>query len=165
MSSIDDFVQSLSPSQRALSDKAREEGIYEWLRTTLESNPIRLPHTEDKMSYKALLTAAGVFFGYDDDFPEGDQTLNLNDAMFWGCADEEYVEDKELPEVAHLFMTYGWHGILYWVMKKRGMEKAEFEDVNRAIEFIRNEEAIKAEEPNSSKRAYLKKSYTIGETK
>lgn len=114
------------------------------------------------MNYKALLTAADVFFGYDEDFPEGDQTLNLNDAMFWGCADEEYVEDKELPEVAHLFMTYGWFGILYWVMKKRGMEKAGFEDVNRAIEFIRNEEAIKAEEPNSSIRAYQKKSYRIG---
>jgi hypothetical protein len=112
-----------------------------------------------------MLTEAGVFFGADEDCPKGDQTLNLNDSMFWGCADGEYVEDAELPEVAELFFTYGWNGIMYWVMKKRLYGRVEFEDVNRAIQFIRAEEQIKAEEPRSSQRAYLKKSYTIGETK
>jgi hypothetical protein len=110
---------------------------------------------------RKFLTTADVFFGEYEEDPKWIQTLNLNDAMFWGCADGEYVEDEELPEVARLFWLYGWHGLIYWVMKKRGLDKVEFEDVSRAVQFIRAEEQIRAEEPDSSKRAYLKRSYTI----
>ena len=39
--------------------------------------------------------------------------------------------------------------------------RSEFEDINRFVEFVRNEEAIKEEVSDSNKRAYLKRSYTL----
>lgn len=116
-------------------------------------------------SARALLNAAGVFFGKDDeqDHDEMDQTLNLNDSLYWACSYGEYVADSELPEVAQLFWLYGWPGIIYWVLKKQETDKVEFVDVNRQVEYVRNEEAIRMECPSSSKRAYLKRKYTIGE--
>lgn len=113
-----------------------------------------------------LLTDAGVFFGCDEseDDPKRKQIINLNDAFYWGCADCEYVEDKELPRLADLFYRYGEAGILYWVaVEKRGGMEPEFLDVKRQIEFVTNEEAIRKEEPDPIKRAYLKRKYTIGE--
>ena len=110
-----------------------------------------------------LLVSAQVFYEPDDDEPQMKQVLNLNDACFWGCADAEKVSDAELPRVAELFWRYGFGGILFWVVvEKRGMEKVEFVDVNRQIEFVRHEESIRREEPSSSKRAYLKRQYTVG---
>lgn len=114
---------------------------------------------------REFLTLAGVFFGRDewDDDPKWDQTLNLNDAFCWASSDGEYVEDAELPRVAELFWRYGYTGIEYWVLEeKRGGEIPEFLDVRRQIEFVKNEEAIRKEEPSSSKRAYLQREYTIG---
>jgi hypothetical protein len=116
---------------------------------------------------RELLNAAEVFFDLDedDDDPKWEQTLNLNDCFFWASADGEYVEDKDLPEVARLFWKYGHNGILYWAWKKTGADwKPEFFDVRRAIEFVKHEEDIRDEEPDSNKRAYLKKRYTIGES-
>lgn len=115
-----------------------------------------------------LLTKARLFFGADDLEPEDGQVagqfLNLNDAFFWGCADTEYVSDEELPRVADLFWHYGNAGVMYWVaVEKRGGMIPEFVDVKRHIEFVRQEEAIRKEEPSSSKRAYLKRQYVIGE--
>jgi hypothetical protein len=114
------------------------------------------------------LKAAGVFF-YDDpssldddDDPELLQTLNMNDTWAWACADAEYVPDEELPEVSRLFFCYGWCGILYWVSERNGHESSEFHDINRFIEFVRNEEAIRTEVPGESARAYAKRQYTIG---
>lgn len=112
---------------------------------------------------RALLDAAGIFFGPDDESPRDAQTINLNDAMYWACSDGEYVEDSELPRLAELFFHYGYAGVMYWVaVEKRGCDSVQFADVNRQIEFVRHEEAIRREEPNSSKRAYLQRSYTIG---
>lgn len=112
---------------------------------------------------RAFLRAADVFFDADEDDPEEmAQTLNMNDTWAWACADAEYVPDAELPRVAELFWWYGYAGLLFWVSERRGQCKSEFADVNRFIEFVRHEEAIKADEPDSSKRAYLKRSYTIG---
>lgn len=118
---------------------------------------------------RKLLETAGVFYGPDDELADYQskrfaQMLNMNDVWGWATADGEYVEDEELPEVARLFWDYGWCGILYWVSEKRGHMKSEFEDNNRFIEFVRNEEAIKKEIPGSSERAYAKRSYTIGAT-
>lgn len=118
---------------------------------------------------RKLLDAAGVFFDTsrnddDEDWDEvPEQTLNLSDTFFWACADAEPVSDEEIPRVAELFYRYGVCGIYHWVAEKRGMKKVEFADVNRFIQFARNEEAIRNEEPSSSSRAYLKKSYVIGE--
>jgi hypothetical protein len=117
-------------------------------------------------SARKLLEDAQVFFGRfeEDDDPKWDQTINLNDAMYWGCADGEYVADEELVRVAELFWNYGWCGILYWVaVEKRGGETPEFLDVKRMIEFVKREEELKKQEPNPSKRAYAKYSYTLGE--
>lgn len=116
-------------------------------------------------SARELLTKADIFFGCDDpeDHPSFAQTINLNDAFYWACSDMQYVEDDELPRLAELFWRYGNAGVMYWVaVEKRGGEKPEFVDVQRHIDFVTQEEAIRKEEPSSSKRAYLKRQYTIG---
>lgn len=51
----------------------------------------------------------------------------------------------------------------YWVLKDEEIDKVEFVDVNRMVEFVRNEERIRESVPSSSKRAYHKEQYTIGE--
>lgn len=116
-------------------------------------------------SARELLAKAGIFFGCHDpeDDPKYAQTLNLNDAFYWACSDSEYVEDSELPRLAELFWRYGNAGVNYWVLvEKRGGDKPEFVDVQRQVEFVAQEEAIRKEEPSSSRRAYLKRQYTIG---
>jgi len=117
-----------------------------------------------------ILTKAELFFGSDmadddDDQETKDrfaQMLIMSDTWAWGCADGEYVSDEELVEVAKLFWSYGYCGVLYWVSKKRGNERSEFEDINRFVDFVRNEELIREEEPDYDKRAYYKKQYTLG---
>lgn len=120
---------------------------------------------------RTLLRIAGVFF-YDSpsELDEGEniellQTINMNDVWAWACADGEYVEGADLPELSRLFGQYGWCGILYWVSEKRGQMASEFADNNRFIEFVRNEEAIRTEIPSSTKRAYAKRTYTVGRNK
>ena len=114
---------------------------------------------------KALLKEANIFYDCEGDEDQSlAQAINLNDAFFWACSDYEIVADDELPRLAELFFRYGWAGACYWVaIEKRGGEVPEFLDVRRQIEFVKNEEAIIAEEPSSSKRAYQKRQYTIGE--
>lgn len=122
----------------------------------------------DKESAKRLLDAAEVFYGSEGDLEEAhlDQVLNMNDVWCWACAWGEPVADEELPEVARLFREYGWAGILYWVSEKHNGLTSEFYDNNRYIEFVRNEERIRKEVPDSNKRAYHKESYQIsGERK
>jgi len=113
---------------------------------------------------RKFLTAADLFFGADEDDHDGkwEQTIDLSDTFAWACADGEYVPDDELPLVAKLFARYGFCGVLWWVSVRRGGDRAEFADVNRFIEFVANEEAIRAEELKDTKRAYLKRSYVIG---
>lgn len=113
---------------------------------------------------REFLTKAELFFGctFPDSDPKNAQLLNLNDTFAWSAADGEYVEDEELQRVAELFWHYGYGGVLYWVVEKRKLEQVEFEDVKRQIEFVRQEESIRAEEPQQSKRAYLKRQYTVG---
>jgi hypothetical protein len=115
-------------------------------------------------SARKFLTDAQVFFGRfdEDDGPEWDQTINLNDAMYWACSDCQYVADEELIRVAQLFWRYGYCGILYWVaVEKRGGETPEFLDVRRHIEFVKREEELIKQEPSASIRAYAKYSYTL----
>lgn len=115
---------------------------------------------------KKLLGAAGVFFDADD-LKEDPETfnryvLNMNDVWGWACAYCEGVQEDELPELALLFFNYGWAGILYWVSKKNNNMRSEFLDVNRHIDFVRHEEELVNQFPDSSTRAYKNITYTLG---
>ena len=114
--------------------------------------------TEEKA--RELLTAADVFCDPDD--PELAQCIGQNDVWGWALADCEEVPDNELPRLGDLFWRYGWCGILYWVSQRRNGCRSAFQDVNRFIDFVRHEEAIRDDEPDSSKRAYLEYQYVLG---
>ncbi len=107
-----------------------------------------------------LLTLA--FYYLDEEDPKAEQTLNMNDTWAWAFADGEYVPDECLPEVAELFWRYGYAGILYWVSVRNDNRRSEFLDINRFIEFVRQEEHLRAIVPDSSERAYAKITYTLG---
>ncbi len=116
---------------------------------------------------RELLNKVELFFHADDGDDEESrqkraQTLNMNDVWGWACADGEYVPDDKLPELAALFYRYGWAGVLYWVSEQNGGMRSEFHDNNRFIEFVRREEQLRKEIPDSDKRAYAKIQYTLG---
>ena len=92
----------------------------------------------DINSARKLLRAGDVFFDEDDDEPELNQTLNMNDDWCWASADGQYVPDEKLVEVAALFWRYGWAGILYWVSEQNDHMRSEFLDNNRFIDFVRH---------------------------
>ena len=108
-----------------------------------------------------FLAATGLFFDDDDDM--GPYCLNLNDTFAWACADAERVAVEDLPRLADLVWQYGYGGMLYWVSEQRGGMMPEFRDSRRMVEFVRNEERIRAELPDSSLRALSRRSYTIGD--
>lgn len=121
----------------------------------------------DPNKARELLMQADVFYDYDieDDLPEEQQykqTLNMNDVWGWATACGEDVPDDKLCEVAELFWSYGWAGILYWVSERNNGRRSEFPDVNRAIDFVRHEERHKKEVPDDTKRAYTPITYTLG---
>ena len=121
-------------------------------------------------SAQAFLDAAGVFYEFYPDDEELDErdpvifknVLNMNDVWGWALAWGEKVPDEKLIEVAELFWAYGWPGLLYWMSCRHDNMRSEFHDNNRAIEFVRNEERIKAAHPGSSALAYHQEAYTIG---
>lgn len=107
-----------------------------------------------------LLDDAGLFFDREEDDEPG-RVLNLSDAFYWACADCESVPPECMVELSDLFRRYGDGGVFYWVLKRRGDDRVEFQDVNRQVQFVRQEEAIRKAMPSSSKRAYHKATYTI----
>jgi hypothetical protein len=112
---------------------------------------------------REVLTRADVFFGAeDDDPPRLNQTLNMNDTFSWAEAFGQYVPDEELPRVAQLFWSYGYGGLLFWVSEQNDGLRSEFEDVQRHIAFVREEERIVAAVPDNNRRAYYKHQYQIG---
>lgn len=118
-------------------------------------------------SARSFLKIADVFHEGDaDDTPEGrarwEQTLNMNDQWEWALAECHYVPDDKLVEVAELFWRYGWCGILYFVSKETGHRRSEFLDNNRFIDFVLNEERLRTEVPESSKRGYQRLTYVLG---
>jgi hypothetical protein len=117
-------------------------------------------------SARCLLYAAGVFYPCDASDPDEDvlpHTLNMNDTWGWAVAWCEVVPDENLVEVATLFTRYGDGGLLYWTSKRHGWMRSEFADVNRKIDFVWNEESIRAAmNGNSNKLAYHKEKYAIG---
>lgn len=118
---------------------------------------------------RELLQKAGVFYAdspedlFEGDSPNELQTINFNDTWCWASAWGEYVPDDELLNVADLFWRYGWCGLLYWCSSRNDRMKSEFHDVNRYVQFVREEEAIRDALPGSSQRAYAKRVYTLGE--
>jgi hypothetical protein len=128
---------------------------------------------EEQEKAHDLLARAGLF--YDNGKPdEADpdeteeerkknrQTLNQNDVWCWGSAWGEYVPDEKLPELAALFRQYGWAGVLYYVSHANDDMQSEFEDNQRFIDFVRNEQRIRAEVPDYDERAYKQRSYMLG---
>ncbi|MGH9369696.1 MAG: hypothetical protein ACRD3M_18750 [Thermoanaerobaculia bacterium] len=114
---------------------------------------------------RQLLTLAGVFYEPDDEIKEYAQTLNMNDVWGWATAWGQYVPDSELPRVGELFYRYGWCGILYWMSEQHEQMRSEFLDVNRFVDFVRQEEKLREAEPSFSKRAYKKIEYSLGSGK
>jgi len=107
-----------------------------------------------------LLRMADVLLD-DEDFDDGILRLNMSDVWAWAYADLEEVPQESIIELAKLFFSYGWAGINYWVSERNNQRKSEFSDVNRRIQFVREEERIKKQCPNDSERAYKKATYTI----
>lgn len=113
---------------------------------------------------KELLKAAGVFYhngDADDDDYGPPYTLNMNDTWFWASAWGETIPEADLPEVARLFREYGQCGLLYWMSERHEKMRSEFHDINRFVDFVRNEERIKSEVPDYNRRAYHKATYTL----
>jgi hypothetical protein len=115
---------------------------------------------------RKLLQQAGVFycnseFELDGEDSSNLQTLNMNDVWAWATAWGEYISNEELPEVAELFCSFGFAGILYWMSEKYDKMQSEFHHFNRMIEFVRKEKEIKVE--FGDKYIFGKISYTIGE--
>lgn len=104
-----------------------------------------------------LLTLADVGW-YED----GEFVLNMNDTWAWASAFGQSVPKDKIGEVAKLYRSYGWMGLVYWVSKQNDNMTSEFKDINRFIEIVEHEEQLIKDEPSSSKRAYTQISYTVG---
>lgn len=117
-------------------------------------------------SAKKLLRASDIFFTDEDDAIDPADVdfswINFNDVWGWASADCECVPEDEIVPLAELFWRYGWSGVLYWASERNNRCRSEFHDINRLVDHVRHEEAIRREEPDSSKRAYLERSYTLG---
>lgn len=139
------------------TESQSEDDAYDEWRTEMDDNSAKRI-----AKARALLELADQFYGDIPGEPEAAQTLNMNDVWGWAMAWGEYVPDEELPRVAELFKRYGDAGVLYWVSEHHGQMRSEFEDNNRFIDFVRHEEKLRQEVPDSNKRAYKKLKYTLG---
>lgn len=113
---------------------------------------------------RAVLKLSGCVYNRDGDEPQDKDELmiNLNDTWGWAYACCEPVPEKDMIEVAELFRMYGYCGLLYWAGNKQEVKRSEFHDITRFMDFVRNEEAIRKEVPDSNKRAYARREYTLG---
>jgi hypothetical protein len=110
-----------------------------------------------------MLRAADVIWDLADEDNEDEVVrLNMNDQFAWALAEGPLVPPEKLKEVGELFMRYGFSGLLYWVSERDGGRRSEFEDVNRFIDHVRQEERLRAEVPDSNRRAYHKLTYQLG---
>ena len=106
-----------------------------------------------------LLTSGECFYNAES------QTIsiNMNDTWAWALSWIPEVPHEEVKEVARLFRTYGRAGLMYWHSCHEKNMRSEFEDNNRMIDFVRNEERIRQEVPDHNNRAFHKATYTIGD--
>jgi len=111
------------------------------------------------MTDEQMLRASGCFFDGDEEEGDGyydkNLVLNANDTWAWALAWCQDVSAQEIPEVARLYRRWGYAGLLYWMSEKNGKMKSEFKDINRFVEFVRQEEELIKSVPDSSKRAYM----------
>lgn len=128
----------------------------------------------DKKSALTFLRSAHVFY-YSDPDPDKEyqqrvaQSLNMNDTFGWALAYGPHIPDDNLVEVAELFWRYGNGGLYYWCTicpdEEERMNGSEFEDIQRAIDFVRHEEKERLSGKSSDERAYHKLVYTLGKRK
>lgn len=130
-------------------------------------------HIEQSMRVGKLISQASA--GLSDDMTmllasgramigeDGNLSLNMNDIWGWALAWFPEVAADQLSAVADLFKRYGDAGLMYWHSCQEKDMRSEFHDNNRAIDFVRKEEAIRKETPDSSARAYRKVSYLLGD--
>jgi hypothetical protein len=104
-----------------------------------------------------LMLASGCAF-----WSEGKLELNMNDTWSWALGWCPEVPQDQVKEVARLFRLYGSAGLYYWHSCQENNMKSEFADINRFVEFVRNEEKICQEVPLAAIRAYHKVKYEIG---
>lgn len=104
-----------------------------------------------------MLLASGEATWKDDHL-----SLNMNDTWVWASAWCPDVPAGQVAEVAALFRRYGRAGLLYWHSRQEAGMRSEFADVNRMVEFVRREEAVRSEVPDDNERAYHDVVYTIG---
>lgn len=107
-----------------------------------------------------VLRTAGVLFDEDDEMGDG-FWLNMNDVFGWGIADTEQVPADKLKEVWALFLAYGMAGLYYWVSEQRQQCQSEFSDINREIQFVREEMKIALNNQNAFRKPYVKAKYII----
>jgi len=97
---------------------------------------------------------------YSDPKESDKHMIIMSDVWGWACADGIEVTDNNVERIAELYNRYGFGGLLYFQSDERGW--SEFHDNNRFLEFVKYEEKIREEIPDSNKRAYHKETYTIG---
>lgn len=84
----------------------------------------------------------------------------MNDVWGWATSDCFRVNDENVGELSRLYGAYGRAGFFYYQADVLDEYKdSEFEDVSRALNFVRQEERIRKEYP---KAYYAKCSYTLG---
>lgn len=115
----------------------------------------------DAAEAKQLLELAGVLYPEDED-TKG-LVLNMNDTWGWATAWGEPIPEDKVVEVATLFERYGSCGLLFWVSEQHEAMRSEFKDINRFVDFVRQEEKLRKDLPDSNKRAYKKVTYTLGD--
>ena len=108
-----------------------------------------------------FLRSAKVFYS------DGSNELNMNDTFEWGLAYGATVPDENAIEVAQLFWLYGVCGLYYWCTihpdKDERIDGSQFEDIQRAIDFVRHEEKLRLSGMSSSEIAFHKHVYTLGD--
>ena len=99
---------------------------------------------------------------YYHDEEEGPQKyINMNDVWGWAYSVAIVLTDENVVRIAELYDNYGFAGLLYFQVESGEFFHSEFEDNNRRIQFVANEERILKEQPSSNNRAYYKTSYQI----
>ncbi len=77
-------------------------------------------------------------FVYEDEYGI---FINMNDEWGFASADTPYIPMDEMLEVGRLFSEYGYCGLLYWYSEREGKMKSMFDEINRKVEFVRQEES------------------------
>ena len=119
--------------------------------------------SEQRAEMLEILTLAGVIFEADDMPPGTLPHVNLNDALYWGCADGECVsDDADLDTLHTLWIRYGWCGVLYWAVHvKRGGDVGQiFPRSAREVAFVKTEEEIRAAAATPAAAVYARATHT-----